>query len=306
VVIFTAIAILGHLDVPSVGGNGTMTPGLPGLTEFMVPLTLETLSIVWPTALSVAFVGLLESLLTAKLVDDITDTRSHKNRESWALGVANIAAGFYGGIAGCAMIAQTVVNVKMGHGRTRVSTAVAALVLLVLVTAMSGLMAKIPMVAFAGVMMVAALTTVNWRSLSPQMLTRMPKSETTVMIVTVVLTVATGNLAIGVAGGVLLAMMLFARVSRTSTAWSARSAKTGARFVTACMGRSSSAAATTCSSGSPTPTTRRRCRSISPRPRSGMPRASRRSTPSRPSTASMARRSPSPVSTGAAPRSTRG
>ncbi len=158
-----------------------------------------------------AFVGLLESLLTAKLVDDITDTRSHKNRESWALGVANIAAAFYGGIAGCAMIAQTVVNVKMGHGRTRVSTAVAALVLLVLVTAMSELLAKIPMVALAGVMMVAALTTVNWRSMAPQMLARMPKSETAVMVVTVVLTVATGNLAIGVAGGVLLAMMLFAR-----------------------------------------------------------------------------------------------
>ena len=211
VVIVTAIAIMGHLDVPSVGGNGTMAPGLPGLGEFMVPLNLETLGIVWPTALSVAFVGLLESLLTAKLVDDITDTRSHKNRESWALGVANIAAAFYGGIAGCAMIAQTVVNVKMGHGRTRVSTAVAALVLLVLVTAMSELLAKIPMVALAGVMMVAALTTVNWRSMAPQMLARMPKSETAVMVVTVVLTVATGNLAIGVAGGVLLAMMLFAR-----------------------------------------------------------------------------------------------
>ena len=211
VVIVTAIAILGHIDVPSVGGNGTMASGLPAIAEFMVPLNLETLGIVWPTALSVAFVGLLESLLTAKLVDEITDTRSHKNRESWALGVANIAAGFYGGIAGCAMIAQTAVNVKMGHGRTRVSTAVAALVLLVLVTAMSELMAQIPMVTLAGVMMIAALTTVNWRSMAPQMLTRMPKSETTVMIVTVVLTVATGNLAIGVAGGVLLAMLLFVR-----------------------------------------------------------------------------------------------
>ena len=211
IVIVTAIAIWGHLDVPSVGGSGTMAPGLPGITELMVPLNLETLRIVWSTALSVAFVGLLESLLTAKLVDDITDTRSHKNRESWALGVANIAAGFYGGIAGCAMIAQTIVNVKMGHGRTRVSTAVAALVLLVLVSAMSELMAKIPMVALAAVMMIAALTTVNWRSLAPAMMTRMPKSETTVMLVTVVVTVGTGNLALGVAGGVLLAMMLFAR-----------------------------------------------------------------------------------------------
>ena len=90
-----------------------------------MPLNLETLQLIWPTALSVAFVGLMETLLTAKLVDDITDTRSHKGRESWALGVANILAGFYGGIAGCAMIGQTVVNVKLGRARTRISTFVA-------------------------------------------------------------------------------------------------------------------------------------------------------------------------------------
>ena len=244
----------------------------------LVPLNLETLLIVWPTALSVAFVGLLESLLTAKLVDDITDTRSHKGRESWALGVANIAAGFYGGIAGCAMIAQTVVNVKMGQGRTRISTAVAALVLLVLVTALSDLMAQIPMVALAGVMMIAALTTVNWRSLAPSTFTRMPKSETTVMIVTIAITVATGNLAFGVVAGALLAIVLFARrvahVSRRS-GWSAR---TAARCVTSSTGRCFSAAATTCSNGSPTAPIPRRCRSTSPRPRSGMPRRSLRWT----------------------------
>ena len=93
-----------------------MAPGLPGITAFVVPLDLNTLRIIWPTAISVAFVGLLETLLTAKLVDDLTDTRSHKGKESWALGVANIAAGFYGGIGGCAMIAQTIVNVKIGQG----------------------------------------------------------------------------------------------------------------------------------------------------------------------------------------------
>ena len=93
VVVVTAIVMTWHLDVPNVGGNGTMAPGMPGITQFVVPLNLETLLIIWPTALSVAFVGLLESLLTAKLVDDITDTRSHKGRKSWALGVANIAAG---------------------------------------------------------------------------------------------------------------------------------------------------------------------------------------------------------------------
>ena len=211
VIVVTAIAMIGHLTVPNVGGEGTMAPGLPGMTAFTVPLDLQTLRIIWPTALSVAFVGLLETLLTAKLVDDLTDTRSHKGRESWALGVANIAAGFYGGIGGCAMIAQTVVNVKIGHGRTRISTAVAAIVLLVLVTALSDLMAQIPMVALAAVMMIAALKTINWHSVLPATLKRMPIPETMVMALTVAVTVATGNLAVGVAVGVMLAMILFAR-----------------------------------------------------------------------------------------------
>ena len=142
--------------------------------------------------------GLLETLLTAKLVDELTDTRSHKGRESWALGVANIAAAFYGGIAGCAMIGQTVVNVKIGRARSRVSTAVAALVLLLLlVTGLSGLMAQIPMVALAAVMMIVALKTINWHSVQPATLKRMPIPETLVMAVTVATTVATGNLALG-------------------------------------------------------------------------------------------------------------
>ena len=211
VVVVTAIVIFGHLSVPNVGGEGSMAPGLPGLTALAVPLDLKTLQIIWPTALSVAFVGLLETLLTAKLVDEITDTRSNKSKESWALGIANIAAGCYGGIGGCAMIAQTIVNVKIGSGRTRVSTAVAALVLLVLVTGLSGLMAQIPMLALAAVMMVAALTTINWHSIQPATLKRMPVPETLVMVVTVAVTVATGNLAIGIVIGVLLAMVLFAR-----------------------------------------------------------------------------------------------
>jgi sulfate permease, SulP family len=211
IVVVTAIVMLGNLTVPNVGGEGLMSPGLPHLTPLLVPLDLETLRIVWPTALSVAFVGLLETLLTAKLVDELTDTRSHKGRESWALGVANIAAGFYGGIAGCAMIGQTVVNVKIGRARTRVSTVVAALVLLLLVTGLSGLMAQIPMVALAAVMMIVAIKTVNWHSVQSSTLKRMPVPETIVMLVTVAVTVSTGNLALGVAAGVLLAMVLFAR-----------------------------------------------------------------------------------------------
>jgi SulP family sulfate permease len=188
-----------------------MLPGLPGLTPFVVPVSWETFRIIWPTALSVAFVGLLETLLTAKLVDEITDTRSHKGKESWALGIANVAAGFYGGIAGCAMIGQTVVNVKIGGGRTRISTASAAIMLLALVTVLSDLMAQIPMVALAAVMMIVAIRTFDWRSISPGTLRRMPVAETLVLVATMVVTVATGNLAMGVAGGVLLAMVLFAR-----------------------------------------------------------------------------------------------
>jgi sulfate permease, SulP family len=203
IVVVTAIAIGGGLVVPNVGGEGAMPPGLPGMTPLTVPLDLTTLRIIWPTALSVAFVGLLETQLT--------DTRSHKGKESWALGIANIAAGFYGGIGGCAMIGQTVVNVKIGGGRTRVSTTCAALVLLLLVTILSSLMARIPMAALSAVMMIVAIKTFNWHSVSIATLRRMPIPETLVLATTVVVTVATGNLALGIAAGVLLAMVLFAR-----------------------------------------------------------------------------------------------
>jgi SulP family sulfate permease len=211
IVVVTAVVVIAGLIVPNVGDDGPMTGALPGITPFLVPLDLETLQVIWPTALSVAFVGLMETLLTAKLVDDLTDTRSNKTRESWALGVANILAGFYGGIAGCAMIGQTVVNVKIGKARTRISTVVASLVLLALVTALSGVMAQIPMVALAAVMMIVAITTVDWHSLRPSTLKRMPIPETIVMVTTVAVVVATGNLAVGVIIGVVLAMVLFAR-----------------------------------------------------------------------------------------------
>jgi sulfate permease, SulP family len=211
IVVVTAISVGAHLAIPTVGDQGAISGGLPGFTELLVPLNLETLGIILPTALSVAFVGLMETLLTAKLVDDITDTRSHKGRESWALGVANILAGFYGGIAGCAMIGQTIVNVKLGRARTRISTFVAGVFLLLLVTALSGVMELIPMVALAAVMMIVALKTVDWHSVRPSTLKRMPVPETLVMLTTVALVVATENLAVGVAAGTLLAIVLFAR-----------------------------------------------------------------------------------------------
>jgi SulP family sulfate permease len=211
IVVVTAITVIAHLAVPNVGDQGDVSGGLRGITPLLVPLNVETLGIIWPTALSVAFVGLMETLLTAKLVDDLTDTRSAKGRESWALGVANILAGVYGGIAGCAMIGQTIVNVKLGRARTRISTFVAGAFLLLLVTALSGVMAQIPMVALAAVMMIVAITTVNWHSVRPASLKRMPLPETIVMLTTVAVVVATGNLAIGVIAGVVLAMVLFAR-----------------------------------------------------------------------------------------------
>ena len=211
IVVVTAVALLLGYRVPNVGDEGPMTAGLPGFTTLLVPINLHTLQIIWPTALSIAFVGLMESLLTAKLVDDITDTPSGKRRESWALGVGNILAGFYGGIAGCAMIGQTIVNVELGKARTRISTIAAGIVLLLLVTGLSQIMAQIPMVVLAGIMMVVAVKTVNWHSLQPATLKRMPWSETLVMVLTVAVTVWTGNLAIGVLVGVILAMMLFAR-----------------------------------------------------------------------------------------------
>lgn len=211
IVVLTVACVVTGYVVPTVGDTGPMQAGMPGLTQLLVPLDLATLHIIWPCALSIAFVGLMESLLTAKLVDELTDTPSSKRRECWGLGISNIFAGFYGGIAGCAMIGQTIVNVELGKGRTRISTLAAGLVLLLLVTGLSEMMAKIPMVVLAGIMMIVAVKTLNWHSVKPSTLKRMPLPETLVMLVTVAATVFTGNLAIGVVGGVIFAMMLFAR-----------------------------------------------------------------------------------------------
>ena len=211
IIVATLLAMGLQWSVPTVGGNHSVQADLPGLTPWTVPFDFGTLKIVWQTAISIAFVGLLETLLTAKLVDEMTQTRSNKTRESWGLGLANLCAGAWGGIAGCAMIGQTVVNVGIGGARTRVSTMAAALTLLLLMTGMSSVMARIPMAALAAVMMVVAVKTIDWHSLRPSTLKRMPLMETSVMLVSVVLTVYTSNLAIGVVAGVLLAMVLFAR-----------------------------------------------------------------------------------------------
>lgn len=208
IVVLTLFTVFSGQILPVVGDEGPMQGGLPGMTQWLVPFNLTTLNIIWPCALSIAFVGLMESLLTAKLVDDLTETPSNKGRESAGLGIANILAGFYGGIAGCAMIGQTIVNVEMGKGRSRVSTVAAGLVLLLLVTALSNVMAKIPMAVLAGIMVIVAVKTFNWPSIQPAQLKRAPIAETLVMLVTVIATVTTGNLAIGVVAGVALMFLL--------------------------------------------------------------------------------------------------
>ena len=158
-----------------------------------------------------AIVGLLESLMTAKLVDDITDTHSRKTREAFGQGVANILSGAFGGMGGCAMIGQTMINVKASGARTRISTFLAGVFLLILVVVFGDIVAIIPMAALVAVMVVVSVATFDWHSIRPSTLRRLPKSETFVMLVTVVATVWTHNLAIGVGVGVVAAMILFAR-----------------------------------------------------------------------------------------------
>ncbi|HAU4332814.1 SulP family inorganic anion transporter [Citrobacter freundii] len=208
IVLLTVFTVTSGQLLPTVGDEGSMRGGLPGLTQLLVPLNGQTFAIIWPCALSIAFVGLMESLLTARLVDDLTVTPSNKNRESAGLGIANILAGFYGGIAGCAMIGQTIVNVEMGKGRSRLSTLAAGLVLLLLVTALSEVMAKIPMSVLAGIMVIVAVKTFSWHSITPAALVKMPVTETLVMLITVAATVSTGNLAIGVVAGVMMMLVL--------------------------------------------------------------------------------------------------
>lgn len=210
IVLLTAVTVFAGIKVPTVGDQGELPDSLPFFALPNVPLNLETLRIIAPYALAVAFVGLLESLLTAKLVDDITDTPSNKTRESWAQGTANVVTGFFGGICGCAMIGQTVIGVKVSGGRTRITTAFAGIFMLVLALLIGDVVAQIPMAALVAVMIVVSAATFNWHSIRPKTLRIMPKSETFVMLITVVLTVATNNLAIGVGVGILAAMVLFA------------------------------------------------------------------------------------------------
>jgi SulP family sulfate permease len=197
--------------VPTVGDQGELPKSLPSLFIPDVPLTWETFTIIAPFALGVALVGLMESLLTAKLVDEITDTHSNKTRESWGQGVANVLSGIFGGMGGCAVIGQTMINVKASGARTRISTFCAGIFLFLLVVVFGDFVGTIPMAALVAVMIMVAIGAFDWHSVRPSTLKRMPKSETFVMVATVVLVLVTHNLAVGVVGGVLVASVLSVR-----------------------------------------------------------------------------------------------
>ena len=212
IVLLTAVAIALGLDIRTVGDMGELPDSLPVFLLPDVPLNWETLAIIFPYSLTLAVVGLLESMMTATIVDELTDTSSNKNRECAGQGVANIASGLLGGMAGCAMIGQSVINVKSG-GRGRLSTLTAGVVLLIMVVFLGPWVKQIPMAALVAVMIMVSIGTFSWESI--RNLRSHPKSSSVVMIATVIVTVYTHDLAKGVFVGVLLSALFFAaKVSR--------------------------------------------------------------------------------------------
>ncbi len=211
IVILTVITVGAAIAVPTVGDKGELPSSLPvpGLPD--VPFTLDTLTTIAPYAFAMALVGLMESLMTAKLVDDITDTHSNKTRESIGQGIANIVTGFFGGMGGCAMIGQTMINVKVSGARTRLSTFLAGAFLMVLCIAFGPVVSDIPMAALVAVMIMVSFATFDWHSIAPKTLRRMPAGEIAVMVITVAAVVTTHNLAVGVVLGSVTAMVIFAK-----------------------------------------------------------------------------------------------
>ena len=207
IVVLTGLYLLLDLDIRTVSDMGDLPDTLPIFLWPDVPLNLETLWIILPYSAALAVVGLLESLMTATIVDDLTDTKSDKNRECKGQGVANIGAGLMGGMAGCAMIGQSIINIKSG-GRGRLSTMTAGVFLLFMVVFLSDLIGMIPMAALVAVMIMVSIGTFSWTSIKD--LKKHPMSTNVVMVATVVVVVATHNLAYGVFVGVLIAAINFA------------------------------------------------------------------------------------------------
>ncbi|MBA4742402.1 MAG: SulP family inorganic anion transporter [Azoarcus sp.] len=207
IVVLTAIAMWLNLDVRTVGDMGELPDSLPMFLIPDIPLNFETLAIIFPYSLTLMVVGLLESLMTATIVDDLTDTNSDKRRECIGQGTANIATGFIGGMASCAMIGQSVINIKSG-GRGRLSCLLAGVFLLIMVVFLDEWVAQIPMAALVAVMIMVSIGTFDWSSI--RKLREHPPSSSVVMIATVVVVVATHDLAKGVLVGVLLSGIFFA------------------------------------------------------------------------------------------------
>ena len=207
IVVLTALSMALGWDVRTVGDMGQLPDALPSIFVPNVPFNLETLAIIFPYALAVAVVGLLESLMTQQIVDDMTDTVSDRNQECIGQGVANTLTGFIGGMAGCAMIGQSVINVRSG-GRGRLSTFVAGAMLLVFCVGLGELVSQIPMPALVAIMIMVSIGTFSWASL--RSLRTMPRSSSAVMLATVATVVGTHNLALGVLVGVLMSGVFFA------------------------------------------------------------------------------------------------
>ena len=207
IIVLTALVWVTGWDVRTVGDMGALPDTLPVFLIPDIPLNLETLLIIFPYAAAVAVVGLLESLMTQNIVDDLTDTKSNRNQECIGQGIANAATGFIGGMAGCAMIGQSIINVKSG-GRGRLSTFVAGSVLLILVVGLGDLVGIIPMPALVAIMIMVSIGTFSWSSIKN--LRTHPRSSSVVMIATVATVVYTHNLAIGVLVGVMLSGIFFA------------------------------------------------------------------------------------------------
>ena len=212
IVILTVVAVYFGLEVPNVGSKGDLPDSLPIFLWPDVPLNFETLAIIFPYSVSLAIVGLLESMMTATIVDDLTDTESDKNRECKGQGIANLVTGLFGGMAGCAVIGQSVINVKSG-GRGRLSTLVAGVVLLMMVVFLGPWVSLIPMAALVAVMIMVSIGTFNWRSIVN--IKSNPPSSSIVMAATVAVVVYSHNLAYGVLVGVLLSALFFThKISR--------------------------------------------------------------------------------------------
>ena len=207
IIVLTALYMYTGSDVRTVGDLGNIKQALPHFLIPNVPFNLETLQIIFPYSLSMAIVGLVESLLTAKIVDDATDTYSSKNRESRGQGIANMITGLFGGMGGCAMIGQSVINVKSG-ANSRLSTFTAGIVLIFMIIVLGGLVVQVPMPILAGIMVMVSVGTFDWNSF--KYIKKAPKTDAVVMLITMIIVLMTHNLAIGVVAGVVFSALFFA------------------------------------------------------------------------------------------------